>query len=153
MSLVLGLGLEHSCPWPREGLSSERLSLASDFFCVLGLEPCVLDSTSAMKQPVAKISNHLRRLETFASDVSDHSRRLANVANLRFALLRVQSKRTFKFKFGKTIESIQVRPKNLHTISQYSCMLLLRVDALRYVVSVHRTMIRHQAKVSLTTCT
>ena len=52
MSLVLGLGLEHSCPWPREVLSSERLSLAlalaSDFFCVLGLglEPCVLDSTS-----------------------------------------------------------------------------------------------------------
>ena len=44
--LVLGLGLEHSCPWPREGLFSERLSLASDFFCVLGLEPCVLDSTS-----------------------------------------------------------------------------------------------------------
>ena len=48
MSLVLGL--EHSCPWPRECLSSERLSLAlaSDFFWVLGLslEPCVLDSTS-----------------------------------------------------------------------------------------------------------
>ena len=52
VSLVLGLGLEHSCPWPRECLSSERLSLAlaSDFFCVLGLglEPCVLDSTSAL---------------------------------------------------------------------------------------------------------
>ena len=53
VSLVLGLGLEHSCPWPREVLSSKRLSLAlalaSDFFCVLGLglEPCVLDSTSA----------------------------------------------------------------------------------------------------------
>ena len=55
VSLVLGLGLEHSCPWPREGMSSKRLSLAlalaSDFFCVLGLglglEPCVLDSTSA----------------------------------------------------------------------------------------------------------
>ena len=59
MSLDLGLGLEHFCPWPREGLSSEELSLAlvSDFFCVLGLglelcvlglglEPCVLDSTS-----------------------------------------------------------------------------------------------------------
>ena len=50
VSLVLGL--EHSCPWPRECLSSERLSLvlalASVFFCVLGLglEPCVLDSTS-----------------------------------------------------------------------------------------------------------
>ena len=54
VSLVLGLGLEHFCPRPRECLSSERLSLAlalaSDFFCVfglgLGLEPCVLDSTS-----------------------------------------------------------------------------------------------------------
>ena len=49
VSLVLGL--EHSCPWPRECLSSERLSLAlaSDFFGVLGLglEPYVLDSTSA----------------------------------------------------------------------------------------------------------
>ena len=46
MSLVLGL--EHSCPRPREGLSSKRLSLASAFFCVLGLglEPCVLDSIS-----------------------------------------------------------------------------------------------------------
>ena len=45
MFSVLGLGLEHSCPWPREVLSSKRLSFASDFFCVLGLEPCVLDFT------------------------------------------------------------------------------------------------------------
>ena len=55
VSLVLGL--EHSCPWPRECLSSERLSLtlASDFFCVLGLglEPCVLDSTSG-----SQVENH-----------------------------------------------------------------------------------------------
>ena len=53
VSSVLGLGLEHSCPWPREVLSSERLSLASDFFCVLGLglEPCVLDSTSGWYIP------------------------------------------------------------------------------------------------------
>ena len=42
VSLVLDL----SCPWPREGLSLVGLSLASDFFCVLGLEPSVLDSTS-----------------------------------------------------------------------------------------------------------
>ena len=37
VSLVLGLGLEHSCPWPRERLFSERLSLtlASDFFVFL----------------------------------------------------------------------------------------------------------------------
>ena len=58
---VLGLGLEHSCTWPREVLSSERLSLASDFFCVLGLEPCVLDSTSAfelqwLSQNVSKVT-------------------------------------------------------------------------------------------------
>ena len=48
MAVSLVLGLEHSSPWPREGLSSERLSLASDFFCVvgLGLEPCALDSIS-----------------------------------------------------------------------------------------------------------
>ena len=50
---VLGLGLEHSCPWPRQSLSSEGLSLAfaSDFLFVLGLglEPCVLDSTSDKK--------------------------------------------------------------------------------------------------------
>ena len=39
MSLVLGLGLEHSCPWPRECLSSERLSLAlASSIPVLGLE-------------------------------------------------------------------------------------------------------------------
>ena len=48
VSLVLGLGLEHFCSWPRECLSSETLPLASDFFCVLGLglEACVLDSTT-----------------------------------------------------------------------------------------------------------
>ena len=36
---MLGLGLEHSSPWPREGLFSERLSLAlaSDFFVLLAL--------------------------------------------------------------------------------------------------------------------
>ena len=63
MSLVLGLGLEHSCPWPRECLSSERLSLAlaSDFFCVLGLglglEPCVLDSTSGRHPRRSSVKN------------------------------------------------------------------------------------------------
>ena len=31
VSLVLGLGLEHSCPWPREGLSSERLYAVYSF--------------------------------------------------------------------------------------------------------------------------
>ena len=52
-SCVLGLyslGLKHSCPWPREGLFSEELflALASNFFGVLGLEPCVLDSTDGV---------------------------------------------------------------------------------------------------------
>ena len=65
MSLVLGLGLEHSCRWPREGLSSKRLSLAlaSDFFCVLGLglEPCVLDSTSAQEHDLADLTYWIGR--------------------------------------------------------------------------------------------
>ena len=60
VSLVLGLGLKHSCPWPRECLSSERLSLAlaSDFFCVLGLglELCVLDSTSVTRLYFRRLS-------------------------------------------------------------------------------------------------
>ena len=64
MSLVLGLSLEHSCTWPQNGLSSEGLSLASDFFCVLGLglEPCVLDSTSVyyLKQFLFLQSNRFR---------------------------------------------------------------------------------------------
>ena len=44
-AVSLVFDLERSCPWPRGGLSSERLflALASDFFCVLGLglEPIV----------------------------------------------------------------------------------------------------------------
>ena len=44
---VLGLGIEHSCPWPRECLSSERLSLAlaSDFFVSLALASSLVFST------------------------------------------------------------------------------------------------------------
>ena len=47
VSLVLGLGLEPSCPWPRECLSSERLSLAlaSDFFVSLALASSLVTST------------------------------------------------------------------------------------------------------------
>ena len=77
VSLVLGLGLERSCPWPRECLSSERLSLAlalaSDFFCVLGLglglEPCVLDSTS---DSYVVEHEYLRRIQ-YQSNLSLHS--------------------------------------------------------------------------------
>ena len=49
LSLVLGFGLDQSCPRPREGLylKSRSLFLASDFFSILGLEHCVLDSRSA----------------------------------------------------------------------------------------------------------
>ena len=43
VSLVLGL--EHSCPWPQEGQSSEGLSFASDFFCVLVLTSSFVSST------------------------------------------------------------------------------------------------------------
>ena len=45
VSLVLSLGLKNSCPWPRECLSSERLSLAlvSDFFLCPSLTPALLE--------------------------------------------------------------------------------------------------------------
>ena len=45
VSLVLGLGLEHSCPWPREFLSSERLSLASNVFVSLALASSLVSSS------------------------------------------------------------------------------------------------------------
>ena len=83
VSLVLGLGLEHSCPWPRECLSSERLSLASDFFCVLGLglglEPCVLDSTSVVYSifDENKINRVLKSLKCFLSQSSSLKSSLA----------------------------------------------------------------------------
>ena len=47
MSLVLGFGLEHSCPWPREGLIVEGLSLVlvSDFFVSLAVASSLVFST------------------------------------------------------------------------------------------------------------
>ena len=46
-AVFLVLGLEHSCPWAREGLSSKRLSLAlaSDFFVFLALASSLVSST------------------------------------------------------------------------------------------------------------
>ena len=49
VSLVLGLGLEHSCLWPRECLSSEKLSLASDFFVSLALASSLVSSTPPLE--------------------------------------------------------------------------------------------------------
>ena len=49
VSLLLGLGLELSCPWLRKFLSSKRLSLAlalaSDCFCSLALASSLVSST------------------------------------------------------------------------------------------------------------
>ena len=62
MSLVLGLGLEHSCPWPREGLSSERLSLAlalaSDFFVSLALASSLVSSTPPLVEAKFSATNY-----------------------------------------------------------------------------------------------
>ena len=122
MSLVLGL--EHSCPWPRECLSSERLSLAlaSDFFCVLGLEPCVLDSTSALYFAVAKImhslsvadpenfggggfeAQNLKNSDVFTKIESNFSTEIRN-SNVFFAQNQVVSKKKKKEKVFNKIES------------------------------------------------
>ena len=58
VSLVLGLDLEHSCPWPLEGLSSERLSLAlaSDFFVSLALASTLVSLTPPLV-PVSHFCN------------------------------------------------------------------------------------------------
>ena len=61
VSLVFGLGLEHSCPWFREGLSSEGLFLAlalvSDFFVSLAVASTLVSST-APQSSIYKQVNH-----------------------------------------------------------------------------------------------
>ena len=49
------LGLKHSCPWPRECLPSERLSLASDFFVSLALASSLVSSTLPLAYTVRMI--------------------------------------------------------------------------------------------------
>ena len=50
VSLVLGL--ENSCSWPREGLSSESrsLAMASDFFVSLALASSLVSSIQSFSQ-------------------------------------------------------------------------------------------------------
>ena len=87
VSLVLGLGLEHSCPWPRECLYSERLSLAlalaSDFFVSLALASSLVSSTPPLvvttkqNKPELKVSidnnpikqsHHIKYLDVLIDD-------------------------------------------------------------------------------------
>ena len=66
VSLVLGLGLEHSSPWPRECLSSERLSLAlaSDcFFVSLALASSLESSTPPLEKRNTEKLCHLKQRE------------------------------------------------------------------------------------------
>ena len=71
VSLFLGLGLEHFCPWPRLGLSSEGLSLASDLFVSLALVSSLVSSTPPLLLTVVidvcqKLQSHqILRIETF----------------------------------------------------------------------------------------
>ena len=51
-------------------VSSEGLSLASDFFCVLGLEPCVFDSTSANKISIFYLSTTNKKLQKIKKSIS-----------------------------------------------------------------------------------
>ena len=57
-AMFLVLSLEHSCPWPQEGLSSKRLplALASDFFVSLALALSLVSST-----PPLEFTTHLKR--------------------------------------------------------------------------------------------
>ena len=51
VSLVFGLGLEHSCLWPREGLSSERLSLALVSSLVSSTPPLIFSKPKVGGKP------------------------------------------------------------------------------------------------------
>ena len=48
VSMVLGLGLEHSCPWPQEGLSSEGLSLTRPRIFFVSLASSLGSSTPSL---------------------------------------------------------------------------------------------------------
>ena len=66
VSLVLGLGLEHSCPWPRECLSSERLSLA------LALASSLVSSTPPLITKVVKMTTLVRKIVKHPSVKNKH---------------------------------------------------------------------------------
>ena len=65
-SLARGLGLEHSCPWPQEDLSSEGLSLAlaSDFFVSLALASNLVSSTPPLLAGITALSTEKFTLHT-----------------------------------------------------------------------------------------
>ena len=57
LGLVPGLGLDHSCPWPREGLSSKSrsLALAQNFLEAFALA----SNVGSLTPPFAGISTSL----------------------------------------------------------------------------------------------
>ena len=88
VSLVLGL--EHSGPWPREFLSSERLFLALDFFVSLALASSLVFSTPPLvrRAEVRRLDCNTKgafRLDAKHPkfDVIDSSRKVAAGRNLR----------------------------------------------------------------------
>ena len=135
---VLDLGLEHSCPWPRECLSSERLSLASDFFCVLGLglEPCVLNSTSVFNRfkstPVLYVDDTCLNviahkpdlLETLMNQEMEIAQQWmlvnklkTNASKSKAMVISPKIKKSmfgYSFKCGESLISVQQNVKYLH---------------------------------------
>ena len=70
----------HVFPCPRKGLSSKGLSLASDIFCVVGLEPCALNSTSVpfpfkpnveRLSPLSHISFYINFIQSTPGNTTD----------------------------------------------------------------------------------
>ena len=62
--MPLVLGLEHSYPWPREGLSSERLSLALASSLVSSTPPLQITKQKFGSLFVA-ISETMRKIDAF----------------------------------------------------------------------------------------
>ena len=64
-SVSLVLGLEHSCPWLRKGLSSESqsLNLASDFFAFLVLATSLVSLTPPPLKSIIQLKNIFTKIE------------------------------------------------------------------------------------------
>ena len=95
VSLVLGL--EHSCPWPRERLSSERLSLAmaSDFFVSLasGLvssTPPLVMTKRVRTQVQASEMRFLQKIERVTLFNKLRSSEIRKSLNIEPLLLRIE---------------------------------------------------------------
>ena len=116
MCLVLGLGLDHSCSWPREGLSLKSRSLTLFFFffesLALALAGNLVSSTPTLFCSIVKLQKRKGELlSTVLNDCQKNSQLLTQSAkvlcNLKIAAISLPNTRKLQ-KFHR-FESVQNR--------------------------------------------